>query len=164
MRVLRRHLALLAALAFGVAGLTADAGPTPDEMLDDPTLETRARSISAELRCVVCQNESIDDSNAPLAADMRRLVRERLVAGDSDDQVVDFLTARYGDFVRLRPPVRGSTLLLWGSPVLLLGMGGVGVAVYLRRRSAAGPDQKPSPLSAEEQALVDRMLQDRTRS
>ncbi len=147
-------------LAFAVA--TADAAPRPDEMLQDAALESRARSISAELRCVVCQNESIDDSSAPLAADMRRLVRERLVAGDSDDEVVDFLTARYGDFVRLRPPFRGSTLLLWGSPVLLLGLGGAGVVVYLRRRHDDGRHRKPPPLDAEEAAAVERLLRDRT--
>ena len=94
----------------------------PDEVLDDPVLEERARALSAEIRCVVCQNESIDTSNAPLARDLRLLVRARLEAGDSDQEVLDYLVARYGDFVLLRPPVRPSTYLLWFGPALLLGL------------------------------------------
>ncbi|TVQ35537.1 MAG: cytochrome c-type biogenesis protein CcmH [Geminicoccaceae bacterium] len=154
--------ALLPALLLALA-TAATAAPNPDEILDDPALEARARALSAELRCVVCQNESIDDSGAPLARDMRRLVRERLVAGDSDAEVVDFLVARYGDFVRLRPPVRGSTLLLWASPLILVGLGGIGVWLYLRGRR---DDQAaaPAPLSPEEQAALDRLLADRSRS
>ena len=134
----------------------AQAGPAPDEMLTDAALERRARALAAELRCVVCQNESIDDSNADLARDMRRLVRERLVAGDSDDEVLAFMTARYGDFVLLRPPVRSSTWLLWFGPVLLVAAGALGLVFAIRARSKA--PQTPTPLDAEEQALVDRLL------
>jgi cytochrome c-type biogenesis protein CcmH len=148
----------VAALGLLLAASTAVAGPTPAEMLDDPDLERRARTISAELRCVVCQNESIDDSAAPLAADMRRLVRERLVEGDSDDEVMNYLAARYGDFVRLRPPVRGSTMLLWASPVLLVGAGGIGAFLYLRRRRQGG-EEAPVPLDPEERAIVERLLE-----
>jgi cytochrome c-type biogenesis protein CcmH len=150
------------ALAVGLLGGSAAAGPNPSEMLDDPVLEQRARELSKELRCVVCQNEAIDASNAPLAADMRRLVRERLVAGDSDEEVLAFLTARYGDFVLFRPPLDTRTLILWASPVLLVGAGGVGALVYLRRRRTA--PQVPPPLTPEEQAALDRLLDERTPS
>ena len=106
----------------------------PDEILPDPALEARARSISAGLRCLVCRNENIDDSNADLARDLRLLVRERLVAGDSDTEVVDYLVSRYGEYVLLNPTARGSNLLLWvaGPGALLIGL--IGAGVYLRRR------------------------------
>lgn len=134
------------------------AGPVaavlPEEQLADPVLEARARAISQELRCVVCQNQSIDDSDAPLAADLRAIVRERLTAGDSDDEVMAYVVARYGNFVRLRPPLDPQTLVLWAAPLLVLIPGGIGVALYLRRRSRAGA-LDPTPLSAEERrALV----------
>jgi len=126
----------------------------PDEILPDAALESRARVISRELRCMVCQNESIDESNAPLARDLRILVRERLVAGDSDRQVLDFLVRRYGDFVLLRPRFSWSTALLWATPVLALGIGAF--VLYLgwsRRRSDPAPADV-SPLSPEEQARL----------
>src|SRR5437868_6337747 len=107
---------------------------TPDEMLKDPALEARARNLSRELRCMVCQNQSIDDSDAPLAKDLRVLVRERLTQGDSDRQVLDFMVARYGEFVLLKPPFEWRTLLLWGVSPLVLLIGVIGLVVAARRR------------------------------
>jgi len=115
----------------------------PSEMLKDPALEARARAISRELRCLVCQNQSIDDSNADLAHDLRLIVRERLLAGDSDAQVKAYLVARYGDFVLLDPPFKAKTLLLWLGPALLLIFGAGGVATVLRRRRFAADATKP---------------------
>lgn len=128
----------------------------PDEILEDPALEERAREISEGLRCLVCRNESIDESNADLARDLRLLVRERLVAGDSDEEVVDFVVDRYGEFVLLRPQVTGSNLLLWlaGPAVLVLALG-VGGA-YIRRRSKAEPAAEG--LSADEEARLKALL------
>lgn len=130
----------------------------PDEILPDPKLEARARDISAELRCLVCQNQSIDDSNAPLAKDLRLLVRERLKAGDSDRQVHDYVVARYGDFVLLKPPFGLSTLLLWLAP--LLGLAAAALAV--RRMFAAAPAGSGSAtsqrLSQEEEAALAALL------
>jgi cytochrome c-type biogenesis protein CcmH len=129
----------------------------PDEMLPDSTLEARARVLSKELRCMVCQNESIDDSEAPLAHDLRVLVRDRLKAGDSDAQVLDFLVARYGEFVLLKPRLSWHTALLWGLPpaLLLLGFGAI-VVVIRRRRVAATAG--PASLSAAEEARVAELL------
>jgi cytochrome c-type biogenesis protein CcmH len=128
----------------------------PDEILKDPALEARARVLSQELRCMVCQNQSIDDSDAPLARDLRLLVRERLEKGDSDKQVLDFLVARYGNFVLLKPPVEPSTLLLWGlSPlVLIIGIGAL-VVMARRRRSLA---LESEGLSAEERRRLDGLV------
>ena len=109
----------------------------PGEALDDPALEARARVLSKELRCLVCQNESIDDSAAPLAGDLRRLVRERLVAGDTDEQVLDYIVARYGEYVLLRPRVSPNTWVLWFGPFAALLIGLVAIIWYVRRRSAA---------------------------
>jgi cytochrome c-type biogenesis protein CcmH len=128
--------------------ITAAAAMQPDEQLADPALETRAREISAGLRCLVCQNQSIDDSNAPLARDLRILVRERIEAGDSDEEVSDYLVARYGDFILLRPRFEASTLLLWLTPVLVLLGGGAVAAVRLRRRER--PIEKLSPKEEEQ--------------
>jgi len=108
----------------------------PDEILPDSGLETRAGHISKDLRCVVCQNQSIDDSDAPLARDLRILVRERLVAGDSDQEVIDYVVSRYGDFVLLRPPVKGVTAVLWAGPLVFLLIGFIGIVVYFHRQSA----------------------------
>ncbi len=129
----------------------------PDEILSDPVLEERARDLSKGLRCLVCRNESIDESNASLARDLRILLRERLVAGDTDAEAVDFIVDRYGEYVLLNPPASGSTWLLWGAgPLMLLLAGGVGLG-YLRGRSkATGADQ--TPLSADEQARLDDIL------
>jgi cytochrome c-type biogenesis protein CcmH len=134
----------------------------PDEILSDPALEQRARNLSRELRCMVCQNQSIDDSDAPLARDLRLLVRERLQAGDSDRQVMAFLTDRYGEFVLLNPPVNARTILLWLLPASLLLIGaGVLVSVMRRRRPGASDDSAPQavPLTADEQARVGRLLE-----
>ena len=136
------------------------AGPVravqPDEMLKDPAEETRARTLSEELRCMVCQNQSIDDSDAPLAHDLRVLLRERIAAGDSDRQVIDFLVARYGEFILLKPPLNAHTWLLWATPPAVLVIGGIVAFVVLRRRGRPGP---PPALDAGEQAALDRLLQ-----
>jgi cytochrome c-type biogenesis protein CcmH len=128
----------------------------PDEILDDPVLEQRARDLSAEIRCVVCQNESIDSSNAEIAREVRLLVRERLVAGDSDQEILDYLVDRYGDFVLLRPPMKPTTYLLWYGPFAVLLLGALGVFVYFRRLRAA--PAVPPALSAEEEARLARLL------
>ncbi len=117
----------------------------PKEMLADPVLEKRAREISKGLRCLVCQNQSIDDSDADLAKDLRIIVRERLVAGDSDSAVVDFVVARYGDFVLLKPPFKGTTLVLWLGPAAIAGFALMAAVLFFRRSRAAA---KPPPLSA----------------
>jgi cytochrome c-type biogenesis protein CcmH len=106
----------------------------PRERLADPALETRARAISAELRCVVCQNQSIDDSDAALAKDLRNVIRVRIAAGDTDQDVIDFVVARYGDFVLLRPPFKGATVILWLGPLIFALIGLFGVVLYYRRR------------------------------
>lgn len=143
--------ALLATLWCGQA-----LAVTPDEMLTDPRLENRARAIGKELRCLVCQNESIDDSNADLAHDLRVLVRQRLVAGDSDEQVKQYIVARYGTYVLLKPPFDAETYLLWFGPlILLLGAAGT-AAIYLRRRTAAG---EAPPLSADESQRLSALLE-----
>ncbi|CAH1652706.1 Cytochrome c-type biogenesis protein CcmH [Hyphomicrobiales bacterium] len=148
-------------LASGIALLMAAGAQAvqPDEVLKNPALEQRARAISGGLRCLVCQNQSIDDSDAPLARDLRLLVRERLVAGDSDKAVVDFVVARYGDFVLLRPPVNAHTILLWAAPFLVLLTGAA--FVWRRSRRARVEEQAPvSPLTDEERSRVDQLLRD----
>jgi len=129
----------------------------PNEMLADPVLEARARAISKELRCMVCQNESIDDSQAPLAHDLRVLVRERLTAGDSDAQILNFLVSRYGEFVLLKPPLSWHTLALWGTPPGLLLLGVIMILAVERRRRA-GATAAPANLSPAEQARVAEIL------
>src|SRR5438105_2127179 len=129
-----RSLCLIIALLTFVAVPCAMA-VEPDEVLSDATLEARARALSKELRCMVCQNQSIDDSEAPLARDLRILVRERLQSGDSDGQVIDFLVARYGEFVLLRPRFRRHTLILWATPVVLLIVGAGALVAFVRRRN-----------------------------
>ena len=131
----------------------------PGEMLKDPALEARARHISQELRCLVCQNQSIDDSNAELARDLRVLVRERLAAGDSDAAVLAFVEARYGEFVLLRPRLRLHTLLLWLTPLLLLAGAAYALLRHARRRlSPTGAAAEPAPLSPAEQQRLDELL------
>jgi cytochrome c-type biogenesis protein CcmH len=153
-----RTLALIALLAALLAPTFAIA-VSPEEMLKDPVLETRARILSRELRCMVCQNQSIDDSEAPLAKDLRLLVRERLTQGDSDKQVLDFLVARYGEFVLLRPPFEWRTLLLWGVSPMVLIAGTVGLIVVARRRPTVMPPAPP--LSAAEQRRVTALSEPR---
>ncbi len=148
-----------AALAAAMFLATPVHAVQPDEILKDPALEARARGISAGLRCLVCQNQSIDDSDAPLAKDLRVLVRERLKAGDSDGDVRDFVVQRYGEFVLLRPVFGAHTLFLWLTPVLVLALGGLGLYGALRRRPAPS-----APLDEREQAELDRVLGGRGRS
>lgn len=123
-------------------------------MLADPVLEARAREIGQELRCLVCRNQSIDDSDADLAHDLRVLVRQRLTAGDTNGQVIAYIRSRYGDFVLLRPPLDGATLLLWGGPALILLLGGVALLRFYRRPETA----TPAPLSREERRRLASML------
>jgi len=153
---MRRTLALLvvALSLFSVPALAVQ----PDEILKDPKLESRARALSQELRCMVCQNQSIDDSDAPLAKDLRVLVRERLTAGDSDNQVIDFLVARYGEFVLLRPRMNWRTFLLWLAPFAAVLIGAL--ALLARRRRGNEPAVAGSaPLTAEEQRRVSELLE-----
>jgi cytochrome c-type biogenesis protein CcmH len=138
-------LLTLAAPAFAVQ---------PDEILADAGLERRARAISADLRCLVCQNQSIDESDAPLARDLRLLVRERLKAGDDDATARDFVVQRYGDFVLLRPRFGLHTALLWLAPAFAVGLGALGLALALRRRRAVAT----VPLNPEEEAALERAL------
>ena len=135
--------------AATLAGASPSFAVQPDEILPDSALETRARTLSRELRCMVCQNQSIDDSDAPLARDLRLLVRERLKAGDTDGEVLDFLTARYGQFVLLKPRFGWDTALLWGAPAGVLLMGGFAIVMALRRRKDVSV-AAPPPLSDEE--------------
>ena len=149
----------LFALALAALAAAPARAVQPDEMLPDPALEARARNLSRELRCMVCQNQSIDDSDAPLARDLRVLVRDRLKAGDDDKHVLDFLTARYGDFVLLKPRFTWETAALWGTPATLLLFGGLGLFVFLRRRAPAaggGPGLTP----AEAQRVEDILQQE----
>jgi cytochrome c-type biogenesis protein CcmH len=150
---------LLLILALTLAPLAA-AAVEPEEMLDDPALEARARAISAEVRCVVCQNETIDTSNAGVAKDLRLLIRERLLAGDTDQEVYDHLVARYGDFVLFRPPMRGANLILWFAPVAIFGVAGGAVALWLVRRPRR-PAEAERGLTPEEEAALARLDQRR---
>lgn len=134
--------AVLLAIFVWAAATGAAFAVEPDEVLADPALEARARGLSAELRCMVCQNQSIDDSNAPLARDLRILVRERIAAGDSDNEVIEFLVARYGEFILLKPTLSWHTALLWAVAPATLIIGGVFAFVVLRRR-ASPADTKP---------------------
>ena len=147
-------LGLVALALFAAAPAVA---VQPDEMLSDPALEARARTLSRELRCMVCQNQSIDDSEAPLARDLRLLVRERLKAGDSDQQVLDFLVARYGAFVLLKPRFGWDTALLWLAPAGVLVLGGIGL-VALLRRSRPAEDAERAELTAAERGRLAELL------
>jgi cytochrome c-type biogenesis protein CcmH len=137
-----------------IASLSLARAVLPSEQLSDPKLEARARAISQELRCVVCQNETIDDSDAPLAHDLRIVLRERLKSGDTDAQAIDFIVGRYGSFVLLKPPFRPGTFVLWLGPLFVLAAGGVGVAYYLRRRG----DGATRALSDDEEAKIEHLL------
>ena len=149
---------LIVLLALLVSQPAAAVGP--GEQLDDPALEQRARDLSQELRCLVCQNQSIDDSDAPLAKDLRVLVRDRLQAGDTDAQVMDYIVDRYGEFVLLRPRLRAGTVVLWLTPLLVLLAGVVSVFVYIRRRQTASSDGTP-PLSEAEQSRLEEIVMSR---
>ena len=160
MMVRQRALALLTA---GVLAALACVSPAiavmPDEVLADPALEARARTLSQDLRCLVCQNQSIDDSNAPLARDLRIIVRERLSAGDSDKQVIDFLVTRYGNYVLLKPPLQADTLLLWIGPAIAFLIAGAVFFAYIRRRPATG-GEAPSPLTDDERRQIAELVGD----
>jgi cytochrome c-type biogenesis protein CcmH len=154
--VLRRALPIILLLSlFGAPALAVQ----PDEILKDPTLESRARALSQELRCMVCQNQSIDDSDAPLAKDLRVLVRERLTAGDNDNQVIDFLVARYGEFVLLRPRLSGHTLLLWLAPFAVVMAGAIALILFLRRRRGESEAARiQESLTPAEQARLAKLM------
>jgi cytochrome c-type biogenesis protein CcmH len=157
-RSLRKLVAILCfVLAAAVAAPPAFA-VQPDEIMSDPVKESRARDLSRELRCMVCQNQSIDDSEAPLARDLRLLVRERIAAGDSDAQVMDFLVARYGEFVLLKPRLKSHTLLLWLLPPFALVGGGLALWMHNRRRTKASGDETLFKLSADEEARLERLI------
>jgi cytochrome c-type biogenesis protein CcmH len=153
---MRRWLGVLFLALACFAAPPGHAATNPDEILQDPALEQRARELSKQLRCLVCQNQSIDDSDADLARDLRRIVREQLVAGRSDEQIIDYLTARYGDFVLLKPPVKPATWGLWFGPALVLVIAAAGIAIYVRRRRLA--EDAPPPLSPEERAKLEGLL------
>lgn len=169
---LHRNRLLIVALAWLLLPTAATRAVTPDEMLRDPALEARARAISQDLRCVVCPNQSIDDSNAPLARDLRILVRDRLMAGDSDAEAHAFIVARYGNFVLLKPPVQPNTLLLWFAPALLAAGALFGLVRFLRHQQSLSPDfaasSTPSTaaeeLTAEEGARLREILEKGSRS
>ena len=150
----------LAAIALVLAAIASSSSLAvqPEEMLRDPKLEARARELSRELRCMVCQNQSIDESEAPLARDLRLLVRERITKGDTDQQVLDFLVVRYGEFVLLKPPLESRTIILWALPPVALLAGAVGLFFAVRRRRTV--QLEPATLSNEEQrrlaTLVDK--------
>ncbi len=150
-----KALARLVVLILAFAAITPAMAVEPNEILKDPVLESRAREISKVLRCLVCQNQSIDDSNAGLARDLRRIVRERLTAGDSNDAVIEFVTLRYGDFVLLKPPFKSTTYLLWGGPAVILLIGMVAVVMTFRRRAAQMSDT--APLSVEENQRLEKL-------
>jgi cytochrome c-type biogenesis protein CcmH len=146
------------ALLIALVASTQAWAVEPDEMLKNPVLEARARAISEELRCMVCQNESIDESQAPLAHDLRLLVRRRIMAGDTDQQIINFLVSRYGEFILLKPPLSWNTVALWGAPPALLLVGILLVIAVERRRNAAGSSSEPANLSAAEEARVAEIL------
>jgi cytochrome c-type biogenesis protein CcmH len=155
--MIRTLRAIVAAAVVFFAYLPVAYAVTPDEMLKDPALEARARVVSQLLRCVVCQNQSIDDSSAPLAKDLRVLVRERLTSGDSNAQAIQFIVARYGNFVLLKPPMQFNTLLLWLGPFLLFALAGFG----LFRTLKAAPrelEQAPADLSSDDEHRIAKLL------
>jgi cytochrome c-type biogenesis protein CcmH len=156
-----RRLILIVIAVLGLVGPALAV--QPDEVLSDQKLETRARELSRELRCMVCQNQSIDDSDAPLARDLRLLVRERLKAGDTNQQVLDFLVARYGEFVLLKPPFNMHTLVLWLGPAFVLLGGAVALVLIARRRANAKMDDSAVPgsskLTTAEEARLARLLE-----
>jgi cytochrome c-type biogenesis protein CcmH len=157
---MKYSMRFLQPLVFLIALLTSAPSwaVQPDEVLADPALEARARAISKELRCMVCQNESIDDSDAPLAHDLRVLVRERLKAGDSDQQIINFLVSRYGEFVLLRPPLSWHTAALWGTPPALVLLGIIMIVVVERRRRKTLAQTAPVSLTAAEEARLAEIL------
>ncbi|MGX4805806.1 cytochrome c-type biogenesis protein [Bradyrhizobium guangdongense] len=159
---MRRMMAAIVALLL--LAVPAVHAVQPDEIMSDPAKEARARELSRELRCMVCQNQSIDDSDAPLARDLRLLVRERIAAGDSNSQVLDFLVARYGEFVLLKPRFERQTILLWLLAPLLLAGGGFALWRQTRRRSLSGADVPVPPLTPDEEARLAALMSDEAKS
>jgi cytochrome c-type biogenesis protein CcmH len=158
-RITRRGGTVIASFLLLALAASPSRAVLPDEMLKDPVLEARARNLSQELRCVVCQNQSIDDSNAPLAHDLRVLLRDRLSTGDSDQQAMDFIVARYGNFVLLKPPMQWNTFLLWLGPLLALLLAVFGFGRYLRRAGDSGTAAEiAAPLKDDELRMVDAIL------
>jgi len=162
--MIRLLLVVLALALFVPLGAHA---VEPNEILKDPALEARARVVGKQLRCVVCQNQSIDDSHAELAGDMRVLVRERITAGDSNAQVIDYMVDRYGDYVLLDPPFNAATLVLWIGPEVIAGLGLLGLVLMFRRRKTTdgkselvSPGQQAAPLSDDERRRLDELLKD----
>ena len=155
---------MAALVALTLLAVPAVHAVQPDEIMADPVKEARARELSRELRCMVCQNQSIDDSDAPLARDLRLLVRERIAAGDSNSQVLDFLVARYGEFVLLKPRFERQTILLWLLAPLLLAGGGFALWRQNRRRSRNGADVPVSPLTPDEEARLAALMSDEAKS
>jgi len=151
---------LVAGLVLLVSVIGSALAVAPDEILDDPALEARARALSAHLRCMVCQNQSIDDSDAPLAKDLRVLLRERLVAGDTDEEVIDYLVDRYGEFVLLKPRFALHNLILWAAAPVALIAGMIGIFLAVRRRRAAPDAPATPPLSKDEKARLDALLKE----
>jgi len=148
-------------LAWAVFTPLPAVAVNPDEVLADPVLELRAREISKNLRCLVCQNQSIDDSDADLAKDLRLIVRERLIAGDSDDDVIEHVVARYGDFVLLKPPFKGATVMLWAGPALFGVAGLLAIVFFFRRHRQGGiAASVVAPLSDKERARLNQLLGD----
>jgi cytochrome c-type biogenesis protein CcmH len=141
---------------------TCVSAVTPDEMLKDPALESRAREISQQLRCVVCQNQSIDDSSAPLARDLRILVRDRLTSGDSDAQALEYIVARYGNFVLLKPPFQLDTLFLWFGPLLFLSLAGLALVRVVRRQAAIPASETGTDLTPEERRRLEALTDEGT--
>ena len=151
---------ILGAVLVSVCLLVGNAlALQPNEVLNDPALEARARALSKDIRCLVCQNQSIDDSNADLARDLRVLVRERLQKGDSNPEILDFLVKRYGDFILLKPPVKVSTYLLWYGPIGIFILGVIGLIVFFRNRRV-GPARTTTGLSAVEEKRIAALLDD----
>lgn len=155
---MKKMIFVLAALmALNVSAWAVE----PDEILSDPALEERAREVSKDIRCVVCQNQSIDDSDSGIAKKMRILVRERIKEGDSNQEVVDYLVSRYGDFVLLKPPVKTKTLFLWFGPALMVLLGLIGIIFYYRRRAKeTGETTGAAPLNAKEKARLEALLKE----
>ena len=153
----------LAAFFLILAFVVPAAAVNPDEVLDDPALEARARTLSLEFRCLVCQNQSIDDSNAELARDLRLLVRERLVQGDSDEDVIEYVVSRYGEFVLLKPRFSTQTVLLWGAPVAIFLIGAAVMLISSRGRDRTVAKAGAAGLSDAEQAELAKLLKDRDR-
>ncbi|MGE4279295.1 MAG: cytochrome c-type biogenesis protein [Magnetospirillum sp.] len=148
------------AVALMLLAATPAFAADPSEMLKDPVLEKKAEDLGHELRCLVCQNESIEDSNADLARDLRVIVRERIAKGETPDQVKQYVVDRYGDYVLLKPPFKITTLVLWLGPFALLVLGALAAFAVFRRRGAAATQTQSAPLSAEEKRRLDALLKD----